>query len=192
MTDALTDKKRAYLRAYYEKNKELIREKQREYYKNNAHRIIECVREYRQARPDEARERRQDHYAANKADYIKRANDYRAANPEKVRENKRRYASLNLAQGAQKTRKRRAAKMQRVPTWFGEFDEFVAQEAYALAARRTNSRVVWHVDHLFPLQGLNVSGLHCGLNLQVIPALLNFQKRNELQLTQPLEWLHHV
>ena len=38
----------------------------------------------------------------------------------------------------------------------------------------------WHVDHIIPLQGENVCGLHIPQNLQVVPALLNQRKHNKL------------
>jgi hypothetical protein len=78
------------------------------------------------------------------------------------------------------TVKRRTAKMKRTPAWLTEDDLWLIEQAYELAALRTKLfGFGWHVDHVIPLQGTVVSGLHVPTNLQVIPWIQNVSKANK-------------
>jgi hypothetical protein len=79
-----------------------------------------------------------------------------------------------------RTRKRQAAKLQRLPKWLTEHDLAVIQAKYSIAAMLTRENgIPYHVDHIIPLQGKKVSGLHTPLNLQVIPGSENVKKSNK-------------
>lgn len=61
-----------------------------------------------------------------------------------------------------------------------ELTQLVTTEAHDLRKRRNLlTSVEWHVDHILPLKGKVVSGLHIWSNLQVIPKILNLKKRNK-------------
>ena len=103
---------------------------------------------------------RRKYYAANKAKW---AEKYIKTDRAKVRR--------AVAQA-----KRRARLLQAMPKWA---NEFFIEEAYDLAARRTKiTGFLWVVDHIVPLQGRRVSGLHVENNLQVIPETVNLRKFN--------------
>jgi hypothetical protein len=74
------------------------------------------------------------------------------------------------------TYKRRTAKLNRMPLWV---DKTKIKEIYKLAQIKTKETgFKWHVDHIIPLQGELVSGLHVVENLQVIPGIENVKKAN--------------
>lgn len=96
----------------------------------------------------------------------------------------------NRHKGRASRAKRRAIESDRIPADFGELDEFIIEEANHLAVIRAEVfGFEWHVDHMIPLQSKTASGLHCGRNIQVIPASLNCAKSNRMLYTEDLEWL---
>jgi hypothetical protein len=95
----------------------------------------------------------------------------------------RAYRKANLDKHAAKENKRRAAKLNRTPAWLTDDDHWMIEQAYELAALRTKMfGFSWEVDHVLPMQGKMVSGLHVPTNLQVIPATLNRKKTNQYEV----------
>jgi hypothetical protein len=77
--------------------------------------------------------------------------------------------------------KRRAAERQRTPKWA---DLVAIRTVYERARRReVETNIPHHVDHIIPLQGEFVSGLHVANNLQVLPGTENIRKRNRFEVT---------
>ncbi len=74
---------------------------------------------------------------------------------------------------------RRYEKMLRTPKWLTNEEKWLIQEVYHLAQLRTElTKTDWHVDHIIPIKGNFVSGLHIVENLQVILAKENLIKNN--------------
>ena len=70
----------------------------------------------------------------------------------------------------------------RVPNWLTESDFLAIKCIYQVAAmRNANSDTRWSVDHIIPLNGKTVSGLHVPSNLQVILLSENLSKRNKYE-----------
>lgn len=109
---------------------------------------------------------------------------YRANNSKLVADIKRRWYAEHLGRATALSTKRKAAVKQRTPKWLTADDWFIIKEMYELAALRTKMLgFPWEVDHIIPLQGDTVSGLHVPQNLQVIPRKLNRAKWNLYEVT---------
>lgn len=119
---------------------------------------------------------------------------WRQKNSEKLKaywvEYGKKYRQTFKVETMEKTRRQQAAKRQRLPSWFDEFDAMAMREAYELAKlRNAATGVKWDVDHMIPMQGRKASGLHCAMNLQVIPASMNRSKINKMIYTEPGQWI---
>ena len=107
--------------------------------------------------------------------------EWRAANPSHAGSAaaKKKYKIVNLEKVRADCVYRRVSKMHRTPAWLTSDDHWLIEQAYEIAAVRTKMfGFSWHVDHVIPLQGRLVSGLHVPTNLQVIPAVENIRKAN--------------
>ena len=93
------------------------------------------------------------------------------------------YKKLNPAKANANKAKRKAAKNQRTPRWLTNIDFERIKTQYRLAEILTKlHNKPWHVDHIIPLQGKLVSGLHVPSNLQVLLGSENCSKQNNFVL----------
>lgn len=124
---------------------------------------------WREQNPERKQQFRKAEYAANAAAAKEAARQYRAANP----------AKINAW-----SRKHQLSKRMQTPHWLTLDDHWMIEQAYELAALRTKLfGFAWQVDHVIPLQGKLVSGLHTPYNLQVIPAKYNRSKSNQFTVS---------
>ena len=102
---------------------------------------------------------------------------------DKYKEQKREYRRNNAAKWTAKTRKYQIAKLHRTPKWLTADDFWLIEQAYDIAQKRTKLLgFPWHVDHIIPLQGKLVSGLHVPHNMRVVPAVENMGKGNRFEI----------
>lgn len=141
----------------------------------------------------EVRERTAAHYAANKEQHLaarkvryQRKRDTELAqmrawavrNRERSREIKAQWSARNPGVINAKTARRRTARLSATPTWV---DPATFEPIYKLAADATALvGDAYHVDHIVPLRGKTVCGLHVPWNLRVIPAVDNIRKGAKL------------
>lgn len=108
---------------------------------------------------------------------------YAKLNPEKRAEARKKWEMLNpgISNAAKAANKRERQK--RVPIWLSDDEKWMIAQAYEIASVRTKVfGFDWHVDHIIPIKGKFVSGLHVPENLQVIPASVNLRKSNRVEL----------
>ena len=108
--------------------------------------------------------------------------EYRDANRLKRREQASLWIKKNKGKANAKTAKRHTAKLYRMPKWLSKEQKQDIKDFYVMASE-LESVFPWkqHVDHIVPLQGKTVSGLHVSWNLQIIPAVWNIAKGNSFE-----------
>lgn len=161
--DADPERAKASIAACKERNperwSELDRGRSRKYKENNPEKRRESALLYARANTHKSQAR----YEANAEAVRARVKLWARNNPDRVRVN----ALAN-------TNRRRARKMNATPAW-ANFDMIKAfYMARDVLQRDTGCK--FHVDHVVPLAGKNVCGLHVHHNLAVIPAEDNWSK----------------
>ena len=148
-----------YNAEYYMANEEKEKARAATYRKNEPEKHRNAIKTWQKANPEK-----------NKGYNAKAVSKWQKANPEK-----------NNAKAA----KYRASKLNRTPKWLTESDWVEINWAYKIASDCTKETGIKHeVDHVIPLQGDIVSGLHVPGNLQIITKTRNSSKRNKLILNK--------
>jgi len=120
----------------------------------------------------------------NKAHVEAKDRAYALANPEKKTAARKKWSTANPGKDLAAKALNSQARQKRVPTWLSDDDKWFIEQIYDLAALRTRLLgFSWHVDHIIPLNGKKVSGLHVPSNLQVIPAVENLRKHNRFEVS---------
>jgi len=161
--------RKSYMDAYNANRRQAQIEFSKQYYIKNKKQISQTKKEYRDANKEIIATTKKLNYEKYKEKHLAQKKEYRALNKGKIN-------ALNAA--------RKKVIKQQTPNWVDTVEKWFILETYELAALRTKMfGFSWNVDHIIPLQGKIVSGLHVPSNLQVIPAIENIRKKNKYEVS---------
>jgi hypothetical protein len=100
------------------------------------------------------------------------------ADPNKARARVLAYIADNPVKNLLRRNANRATLLKAVPPWF---DAEAVRSVYELAQEFRSAGFKVHVDHIVPLKGRTVCGLHVFQNLRVCLAEVNIRKSNKFE-----------
>jgi hypothetical protein len=124
---------------------------------------VECAYTHRRSHPE----------YDQTADAKRRGTETRRLQKRNAENKRRQRADVKAARAAERM-KRIADQKQRTPVWVNLQDIKDVYSAAAVVGRITG--IKRHVDHIIPLMGRLVSGLHIAENLQILTARENLSK----------------
>lgn len=153
-----------YSQKWRDANPEKSVESNRVWYANNRKKKLDADKARRETNLQKFLERERASYLRNRATVLAKNARWRKDNPERI-------AALASA--------RRSAKAERTPPWLSEEQHEEILEYFIEAARLSDATGIdHHVDHIVPLRGKSVCGLHVPWNMQVLTATENLKKNN--------------
>jgi len=164
---------------HYQKNRDKCLTGMKKYYQENRNVILERFRKYRQENRDVISEKKKKHYQENRNVILETKKKYHQENRDAIAEAKKAWRKENPELASAHAASRRARKKQAQPPWLTEEHINQIKAEYKNSKRMKKlTGIEHHVDHIVPLKGENVCGLHVPWNLQVIPAKHNLEKHN--------------
>lgn len=120
-------------------------------------------------------------YAKNAEHFREKSKEYRLKNPEKARLIKLASMQKRKPQRAADERARQARKLMATPAWLTKQHLDEMKNIYIVAKKTTElAGFNCHVDHIVPLKGMDVCGLHVPWNLRIVSQSYNSKKSNNI------------
>ena len=177
MTEEQRQKRNAYMREYWAKNCDHINARRTELRRERG--VIARAPRYLWDPQKKliARRKSERRYRLRHPDkWLAKKKRYRQKHKEKIYAYNREYEKRNRGMTRAIVAKKRMNKRRQTPI-FSDHENIMA--IYREADRISKETgIPHHVDHIVPIQGKTVSGLHVSWNLRVIPASDNIRKSN--------------
>ena len=159
---------------WVQRNKEKIKQKNCERYKNNRQKAIDATRNWQKNNRERLRKYDKERYHRQaQADIA-----WHQLNVKRHRKNGKASYEKNKARDFARVAHRRALKKRAVPAWADkEKIKNIYQKAQELTKKTGKTH---HVDHVFPLQSDWLCGLHAESNLQILTEKENQKKGNRI------------
>lgn len=165
---------------YYLLNKERIKISVKTYVKNNREKVKISRAEHRRKNKERIDAENKKWVENNREKSNAAKKKWLLNNLEKRKEVANKWVRNNPGKANAQTAKRRTQKLKATPTWLTEEQTKEIQEFYKLAKElQWLSQEPLHVDHIIPIVGKNVCGLHVPWNLQILPKSINIKKGNK-------------
>lgn len=118
-------------------------------------------------------------YSKDPERFKKYQKKYRNTYPEKLKKSKQKEYNKNKASYLKRAREREKRLAKATPPWLTLEQKAHINRTYKLRDIISEAtKITYHVDHIVPIKGKNVCGLHVPWNLLVISAKENLAKNN--------------
>lgn len=155
----------AYMKKWLEKNRDRKNEIDRNYANNNIEKNRERSLNWTRKNPEKNRVK---------------AKKWAKENPENMAKIGKKWRKNNKGKINALSKKRYTRKLNATPSWLTKEHFNLIEEIYILSQKITQETDIKHaVDHIVPLKGKNVCGLHVPWNLRVITWKENRLKSNK-------------
>lgn len=173
-------RKDAYKDPYRSDCKSCLAAKAANRYKASPEKWAARDKAWREANPEREKERGKEWRQKNKEIASRKSIEWAKANPEKRKDILKTWKINNPEKYRQNNSRTRLKKHCATPKWLTKEHRKQINEIYLLAVKLSVETGTEHqVDHIIPLSGKRVRGLHVPWNLRVIPAKDNRLKSNK-------------